>query len=99
MNQYLSLPRLDIRLSHHMHLLLGIIRTSQVDLLVSLLDVFVDFVLGEDLEVWVVEDFRGVVLPHEGFLRVVCDGVGDGLVDGHFGVGCVCVCVFPLRCW
>jgi hypothetical protein len=40
----------------------------------------------------VVEDFGGVVLPHEGFLRVVGDGVGDGLVDGHFGVGCEVRC-------
>lgn len=96
MDQHFPLARLHIRLPHHVDLLLGIIRASKVDVLVPLLDVFVDFLLREDLEVWVVEDFGGVVLPHKGFLRVVSDGVEDGLVDGHFGEGTVASAVMLL---
>ena len=85
-DQHLPLARLHIRLPDHMHLLVGIVRTREIDLLVALLDVLVDLFLREDLEVWVVEDFRRVVLPHEGLLRVagVGDGVRNGLVDSHF---------------
>jgi hypothetical protein len=81
----LARPGLGMRLPDHMHFMLLVVSTSEVDAIVPLLQLR-EVLLVEDLEVWVLEDLEGV---EPGFVvGLVLDGEGGGRGDDH---DCECV--------
>lgn len=81
----LTRPGLSMRFPDHMHLMLLVISTSEVDAIVPLFQLR-EVLLVEDLEVRVLEDLEGV---EPGFVvGLVLDGEGGGRGDDH---DCECV--------
>lgn len=88
----LTRPGLSMRFPDHMHFMLLVVSTGEVDAIVPLLQLR-EVLLVEDLEIRVLEDLEGV---EPGFVvGLVLDGEGGGRGDDH-DCECVmslCVCV------
>jgi hypothetical protein len=86
----LTRPGLGMRFPNHMHLMLLVVSTGEVDAIVPLLQLR-EVLLVEDLEIRVLEDLEGV---EPGFVvGLVLDGERGGRGDDH-GCECVmCLCV------
>lgn len=81
----LTRPGLSMRFPDHMHLMLLVISTSEVDAIVPLFQLR-EVLFVEDLEIRVLQDLEGV---EPGFVvGLVLDGEGGGRGDDH---GCECV--------